>query len=112
MEQALRFLRQIGTQVKHGCNSHTYWSVPWKQPCCLGKYMDSHTMPSDVCVAMYIDGPKQRNGNPPCGTDMPLDIIQRECLGVGRVEGCRRSDPFTASPFPLHLCGAAGVTHT
>ena len=47
-------------------------------------------MPSDVCVAMYDDGPKWGNGDPLCGADMPLDIVQREfprSSKLGMVEG-------------------------
>ena len=73
------------------------------------QHMNPHTMPSEICVAVYIDHPKQRNVGPLCGTDMPLDIIQREFLRHGRVGGSGGSGPFTPSLSPLHLCITAGV---
>ena len=51
-------------------------------------------MPSDVCVAMYVDSSKWRNGDPPCGRDMPLDIMQREFLRHSRVGSSRGSSPL------------------
>ena len=84
---------------------HMLWSVQWKwavgAPCWLGKHMDPYTLPSDICLAMNIDGPKWKNGDAPCGTDMPLDIVQREFLGCSRVRSCRGSDPLCSIPIPL-----------
>ena len=34
---------------------------------------------------MNIYGPKWRNGDPLCGMDVPLDIIQTEFFGCSRV---------------------------
>ena len=69
-------------------------------------------MPSDVCLAVDIYSSKWRIGDPPCGMDMPLDVIQVEflrCSGVGAVEGVAPSiEPLSS----LHICGAGGVTQT
>ena len=56
--------------------------------------------PQTSVLPVCIDGPKWRNGNPPSGTDLPLDIIQTELLGCSRVRSCGESHPFTA---PLSL---------
>ena len=66
--------------------------------CWLCKHMDLHTMPSGICVVMYIDGPKWRNGDPLCGKDVPLDIVQTEFLGHSRVRGCGESNPIHSIP--------------
>ena len=61
---ALRFLKQIGTQDEPGCNSlyivvGTMEAGQLGAPCWLGKHhVDPHTVPPDICVAMYMDGPK------------------------------------------------------
>ena len=90
--------------------------VQWKQAagaqCWLGKHVDPHTVPSDICVAMNIDGPKWRNGDPPCAIDMPLDISQTEFLGAVGLQAVEGVTLFAAPPSPLHICGAAGVTQT
>ena len=120
-----REYNEVGTQVPETdwhlgeawvklpiCSGQYHRSGQLGALCWLGEHVDLHTMPSDVCIAMYIDGPKWRNGAPPYGMGIPLDIIQTEFLGHGRVGNCRGSDPFAAAPFPLHLFGAAEVTQT
>ena len=59
-------------------------------------------MPSDVCVAVYVDSPKQGNGDHMCGMDTPLDISRENSLsavGSGAVEG----QPLHSIPIPLVL---------
>ena len=63
--------------------------------------MDPHTAPSDVCAAVYLDGPKQMNVYPLCGMDMLLDTVQTEFLRCGRAGGCRGSDPICRIPIAL-----------
>ena len=110
MGQALRFLRQIGTWQEPGCNS-PYLAVSttevgsWGASCWLSKHMDPCTVPLHICVAVNIDGPKQGNGDPLCGMDLPLDIIQTEFLGCSRVGGCRGSDPLHSNPVPHIFAG-------
>ena len=60
------FLKQFGTQEELGCNS-PYMAVStmevgnW-EPCAgSDQHMDPHTVPSDVCLAMNVYGPKQRD---------------------------------------------------
>ena len=60
-------------------------------------------MPSDICVATYVDGPKQRNGDPTCSMDMPLDIVQREFLRYCRDRGSGGSNPLHSIPICLVL---------
>ena len=50
----------------------------------FGEHVDLHTMPSDASLAMDVHSSKQRNGDPPCGMDVPLDIVQ-----VESIRGCR-----------------------
>ena len=69
--------------------------------CSLIRHVDPHRMPSDVCVAMYIDGSKWKDGDSLCGTDMPLDIVQREFLRHNRVRVAEGAAPSAASLFPL-----------
>ena len=45
-----------------------------------------------TCVAMYANGPKWGNGDPPIGTDRPPDIIQVELPECCRVEAWGGSD--------------------
>ena len=45
------------------------------------------TVPLDVCLAVDIYGPKQRNGDPLCGTDVPLDIVHVDLLMHSGVRG-------------------------
>ena len=60
-------------------------------------------MPLYVCVAMYLDGPKWGNGDPLCGVDMPLHIIQKEFLKCGMVGSDGGAAPFAAFPSPCTL---------
>ena len=72
-------------------------------PCWLSKHVDLHTMPSDVSLAININGPKWRNGDPPCGMDMPLDVVQTEFLWHSRVGGCGGNGLLHSSPTPAPL---------
>ena len=114
MGWALQFLRQIGTWDKPGCNSPnkvagTMEVGNWGTPSWLCKHMDLCRVPLNVCLAMNIYSPKQRNGDPPCGTDVPLDIIQTEFFGFSRVRDYRRSWPLCSTSICLNICGAAGA---
>ena len=37
--------------------------------------MDPHTVPSDVCLGLNVNGSKQRNGDLLYGMNVSLDII-------------------------------------
>ena len=54
----------------------------------LCEHMDPHTVASDVCLAMDIYGPILMSGDPLCGMDAPLDVIQAELLMHSGVRGC------------------------
>ena len=110
---------ELGTQVPqtdwHSGGTWVYLSIcgSWCNGgrqlgalCWLGKHKDPHTVPSDVCLAMNIYSPKQRNGDPLCGTDMPLDIVHTEFLGYSRVRGCRWSNPLSVPPASALLQGS------
>ena len=79
MGWAPRYLRQISTQEDPGATPHTWQPMQYRQAAgALGwlcEHMDLHTVPSDVCLAMDIHGPKWRNGHPLCSMDVTLDVI-------------------------------------
>ena len=71
-----------------------------------------HAKPLDICAVVYVDDPKQGNGDPLCSAHMPLDIVQREFLRCSKVGSDRGGSPLHSIPILLHICGEIGVTQT
>ena len=66
--------------------------------------MDLHKVPSDVCLAMEIYSPKQRNDDPLCGTDMLWTLSRWNSLGAEGLEVVEVGLPL----YKLHPCTSVG----
>ena len=62
--------------------------------------MDPHTVTSDVCLAVDIYGPKQRNDDPQCGMDTHWMYSRQNPLVAVGSEVVGRGLPFKRFPIP------------
>ena len=97
-----RFLRQISRTP--GTTSHMWWLAQKRQAVGrpgLALWVHGPTYSALRYLAVNIYSPKQRNGDPPCGMDVPLDIAQAELPIHSGVRGCWRVCPLPEVPILL-----------
>ena len=114
---ALRFLKQIGTQEESGCNS-PYVAVSTMEPGSCRPHADS------ASTWTHMQNPQ--TSMLPCvltvenGGMVTLCVVwtcpwtpsRENSLGAVGSVAAEGVTPFTASPSPLNLCGAAEATQT